>query len=448
MSEKRILLTVLIALCLISLTGCVKKPTFSSPCCKIPSGHEATFMIVSDPHYLSRSTYDENEAFNDFCCTADGKLIIYTEEIIDTLIWEIENKKPDFLIISGDLTCNGEKESHLDFAKKLEKIEIQGTCVFVIPGNHDIENPWARNYFGKESIITESITDEEFYEIYHSFGYMEAISKDEHSLSYLLTPSEDVWLLMLDSTKKNKGKPLDIPEKGGAIPSKTLNWIEECAKLAKENNARLIASMHHSLLEHNSVINKDYVIDNKDEVLKLFKKLGIEIVLTGHIHLQSINSYEEGDYRLYDIATGSILAYPNVYGELKHIPGYGFEYKSYKIDVEGWSKENNIKDDNLLNFKMYSKEYFKEKSYEKYYKVLKEKLDYDNEESYEALADSVAKMNVEYFQGQRNDVLKKAIKATEYQRLMESLPDCLKAYILSMGDCQFTDNNTLLIPQD
>lgn len=448
MNEKRIFIIILIFICIISLTGCVKKPTFSSPCCKIPSGHEATFMIVSDPHYLSPNTYDKNEAFDDFCCTADGKLISYTEEIIDTLIWEVENKKPDFLIISGDLTCNGEKESHLDLAKKLKQIEIQGTCVFVIPGNHDIENPWSRNYFGKDSLITESITSEEFYEIYYSFGYMEAISRDEHSLSYLLTPSEDVWLLMLDSTKQNNSKTMTAPVKSGAISSKTLKWIEECAKLAKENNARLIASMHHSLLEHNSVINKDYVIDNSNEVIKIFKKLDIEIILTGHIHLQSIKSYEEGNYKLYDIATGSILAYPNVYGELKYIPDYGFKYNSYKIDVEGWSKENNIKDDNLLNFNMYSKVYFKNKSYEKYYKVLKEKLNYDNEESYEALADSVAKINVEYFQGQRNDVLKRTIKSSEYQRLMSSLPDCLKAYILSMEDCQINDNNKLLIPKD
>ncbi len=37
---------------------------------------------------------------------------------------------------------------------------------FVIPGNHDIENPWARNYVGDELIKIDSITNDEFRDIY------------------------------------------------------------------------------------------------------------------------------------------------------------------------------------------------------------------------------------------------------------------------------------------
>lgn len=423
MVSKRILFVISISLSLIILTGCMKKATFSSPCCEIASGSELTFFIVSDPHYISKETYDDNEAFENFCCSNDGKLLNYADEITDTLIWEIGNKKPDFLIICGDISCNGEKESHLDFVKKLEKIEKQGTGVYIIPGNHDIENPWARNYIGEEPCKTESITSQEFTEIYSSFGYAEAISRDEHSLSYLVTPSEDLWLLMLDSTKKNDSKFADAPERSGVISSKTLEWIEQCSAVAKENNAQLLVSMHHSLLPHNSVINKDYVIENGQEVLKVFQKLGIEVVLTGHIHLQSIKSHVADDYKLYDIATGSLLAYPNLYGILKYCPNSGFEYNTQKIDVEKWALKNITEDENLVNFKKYSRDYFKNKSYDKYYGTIVEKLSNTENGNFESMANTVAELNLGYFKGLRNGELVSIVGSTKYNTLMSSLPD-------------------------
>lgn len=445
MGSKKIFLVISICFCHIILVGCMNKATFSTPSCKVSSGEKVTFFIVSDPHYISKNTYNEDEAFENFCCSNDGKLLNYANEIIDTLVWEVENKRPDFLIISGDLTCNGERESHLDFSNKLSIIEEQGTCVFVIPGNHDIENPWASNYIGKEPCKTESISMQEFTEIYNSFGYNESISRDENSLSYLVTPSEDLWLLMIDSTKKDKTKSSGTPERGGMLSSKTLKWIEQCSALAKENNACLIASMHHNLLPHNSVINKDYVIDNSQEVLEVFRKLGIEVVLTGHIHLQSIKSHVLDDSKLYDIATGSILAYPNLYGELKYCLDNGFEYNAHKIDVENWALKYKVKDNNLTNFLEYSRNYFENKSYEKYYNIIVEKLAEPEKQEFNSMAQLVAKLNVEYFNGFRNNTLISTINDKEYYTLIDTLPDWIKSYILSMSENEFSDNNKLFI---
>ena len=66
----------------------------------------------------------------------------------------------------------------------------------------------------------------------------------------MAAPAEDVWLLMLDSAKYKRNKVLNAPEMGGEISAKTFDWIKECANLAKENNAELIAVMHHSLMNH------------------------------------------------------------------------------------------------------------------------------------------------------------------------------------------------------
>ena len=63
------------------------------------------------------------------------------DEILGAFTYEVKNKKPDVLIISGDLTSNGEKKSHVDLAEKLKEIEKAGTAIYVVRGNHDVLNP-------------------------------------------------------------------------------------------------------------------------------------------------------------------------------------------------------------------------------------------------------------------------------------------------------------------
>ena len=106
----------------------------------------------------------------------DGKLTNYVWEITDAAFEQAEMLKPDVIILSGDLTLNGEKESHKELAKKLEQVEKAGVQVVVIPGNHDINNPHAAVYFGEEKAETDPVTPEEFYNIYHMYGYDQAIS--------------------------------------------------------------------------------------------------------------------------------------------------------------------------------------------------------------------------------------------------------------------------------
>ena len=58
-----------------------------------------------------------------------------------------------------------------------------GVCVLVVPGNHDIDNSWARKYAGDELIKIDSISPEEFEDIYSAYGYKDAASRDPNSLA-------------------------------------------------------------------------------------------------------------------------------------------------------------------------------------------------------------------------------------------------------------------------
>ncbi len=219
MGIKKLALVILSIAIAFSFVGCKDQFISNSICCQIPAGGEnIKIFIATDPHYMSKELFDDGgEAFTNFVNMGDGKLIHYSEEIFDAFTYDVENHKPDVLIIPGDLSCNGEKESHMEFAEKLKTIQKMGTCVLVVPGNHDIENSWARKYEGEELIKIDSITPEEFEDIYYAYGYKDAVAKDPNSLSYLATPSEDLWILMLDSAKYKRNKLRDGPEMGGEI---------------------------------------------------------------------------------------------------------------------------------------------------------------------------------------------------------------------------------------
>ena len=160
---------------------------------------ETHLIIASDTHYMSPSLTDYGAAFDQLVNSSDGKVIRYQPQLWQAFESEVLEAHPDALILSGDLSLNGEKANHLEFAEKLRKIKDAGIPVYVIPGNHDINKPNAGEYFGDQRTDVESVTSEEFREIYGEFGYNEAKSEAPDSLSYLVELNDTTWLMMLDT---------------------------------------------------------------------------------------------------------------------------------------------------------------------------------------------------------------------------------------------------------
>lgn len=445
MKRKKISLLLLLLAFILLMNGCSKNTPREVINFKIKSGENITFFIASDPHHLSKDTYNEGESFDWFLNSGDGKLLNYTDEIIDAFILDISIRKPDILIIPGDLTCNGERESHIEMANKLKSIEDLNIPVFVIPGNHDIDNPWARNYHGAEMTKIESITEDEFLDLYGPFGYEEAIYKDDNSLSYLAAPAKDIWLLMLDTSRYDRNNVRSSPDMGGEISSKTIEWISECSNLAKENNAEIMAVMHHSLLNHSDVVNKNYTIDNSQEVLETLLECDIQVALSAHIHLQDIKSYNVNEKFIYDIATSCLIAYPNQYGILEFSPNNGYKYYTDRINIDRFVKENDITDMNLINFKDYTRDFFETRSYDKYYDSLLEISQFSDDEM-KAISNTVSTLNLKYFAGFRNKMMYDIFNTEGFNILLNTAPCFVKSYVLSMFDDEYTDNNKIFIP--
>lgn len=102
----------------------------------------------------------------------------------------------------------------------------------------------------------------------------------------------------------------------GAIKPETMEFIRKQAKDAKEKGVRMIAMMHHGLVEHWNMQEKlmgEYLIEDWSAYANEFAGLGIQLVFTGHFHAQDIVKHESESGFVYDIETGSTVTYPCPY---------------------------------------------------------------------------------------------------------------------------------------
>jgi 3',5'-cyclic AMP phosphodiesterase CpdA len=436
-TKKRFLILVFILL-ILGLAGCKSSNSIK----KVKSGKDITFFVSTDIHYLAESLTDNGEAFQKFISDSDGRQLNYISEIIDAFVSDIKKKKPEVLIVSGDLTTNGEKDSHLELAEKFKKIEESGTSVFVIPGNHDILNPFARGFKDSNQYLAEYITEKDFEKIYKDYGYSEAVSRDNNTLSYLAAPSEDVWLLILDTVQYKDNVSENRPRLDGEINPGTLEWIKECSILAKKNNAQIIAVMHHNLIDHSDIIKEGYTINNSKAALQIFETIGIKLALTGHTHLQDIKSYSKGEYKVYDVVTSALGIYPQQYGVLKYSPQNGYDYSTSSVDVESWSREEGLTDENLNNFKLYSEEYFKNNAYNMTFRRLLMDDSYTIEEV-KLMAETSALVRTKHFGGTTKLNKQEIINSQGYKLLSES---GAQRSLMRMLDSDNSVNKNLEIP--
>ncbi|MBF2687312.1 metallophosphoesterase [Listeria welshimeri] len=387
-----------------SLFGCSsasdKTEKITAP---IEKDQDLSIIETTDVHYFAPSLTDNGAAFKQYVAAGDGKQLAYSDEITDAFLEDVEAKKTDVLIISGDLTNNGEKTSHEELAKKLAQVEKAGTQVFVVPGNHDINNPWARKFEKDKQLPTDTITPTDFSKIYGDFGYKDAISSDDFSLSYLAAPSSKVWLLMLDTAIYKTNMQQGTPTTEGGLTTGTLDWVKECSALAEKNGAKLIPVMHHNLTNHSDVIQRGFTINYNQQVIDTLTAGNMEFSLSGHIHTQNIRTAKSTDGKeITDIVTNALSVYPHKYGNITYsAKNKNFTYQSQKLDIESWAKEHGKTDKNLLNFDQFDYDTFYNSGYDK---AIMDLMTSDAYKTYsqsdkEKMADTMGLNNMYFFAG-------------------------------------------------
>lgn len=320
-------------------------------------------FIATDPHYLAPHLFMHSNLFREMTGYGDGKQMEIVEEISDAFVAEVILQRPDALIITGDMAYKGEEDSHLLFSSKLKAICREGIPVYVMPGNHDIDDPSARDYSGDMLSPAATVSSKRFCNLY-SFGIPKG--EEKGSLSYTVT-IEGFRLFLLDTCLYEQDRDLQPARAGGMVKPSTFKWLEKELENTRAKGLTPIVFSHHNLLEHNSVFYVGYTLSNAKELRALLERFDVKLYISGHMHIQSIGQTPS----IHEIANGSLTVYPNLYGILTAAPGENtIHYQAKSVDVAAWAKREGRHDDELLHFPARSRKYFRNLNFWKCYSEL------------------------------------------------------------------------------
>ena len=275
----------------------------------------AKIAVLSDLHYMDPSLLKADGSAFQMYLMQDPKLLAESGAILQQIIRNLLAEKPDLVLISGDLTKDGELISHRSILRQLQILRSNHIKVLVVPGNHDINNPDAKSFDGDNASSVATITPENFKSLYADFGYKNAIAMDPNSLSYVSEPLKDLRILAIDANEYYNNTPLYCVVAGN-IKDATMEWAKKQLADAKAKGKTVIGMMHHGLIEHfpgESAIFPDYLVDNWGDKADELMQAGLKIIFTGHFHSNDAIQRTTGNLSLVDIETGSPVIYHSPY---------------------------------------------------------------------------------------------------------------------------------------
>ncbi len=278
---------------------------------------QTKICVISDVHYFEPSLLVNNGTAFQSYLASDRKLLQESDAITTSVIDSLLEEAPDYVLIPGDLTKDGEKICHDTLAvKHLAKLEAAGIEVLVIDGNHDINNPHAEAFDGGSTIDVDSVSPADFQAIYADYGYNQAAMKDTASLSYTYNLSDDIVLLAMDVCNYDTNYVHGSPVTSGRFTNSVYQWCMDRIEEAVADHKVIMGMMHHGMLEHYSgqkALFSEYVVDGYDTISVNFAEAGMNVVFTGHYHSQDLAGATTTNSSIFDVETGSTVTYPCPY---------------------------------------------------------------------------------------------------------------------------------------
>ncbi|MDO5047890.1 MAG: metallophosphoesterase [Anaerococcus sp.] len=339
--------------------------------------------IISDPHVLAPKLMGDSENFRKEL-KIERKLVVESEGLFKKALDLVDKAGSTSLILPGDLVKEGEYESHKLVSNYLSKWKQKDPKrnIFLIPGNHDINNHRAYDY--KKDMPSRNISPGEFFKLYDFIyeddsimefykdspyfkTYLEEINKTyqrkyQYSyyghgyFSYLARIKKDYRLdnglsiIMLDtaiySADKEENHRDGRENIAGSVSLSQMKWLVEKIDEAKKRKDMIMVVAHHAFLPN--FRNQDLVlspflikewkdkfndpdprIDDKSPI-EVLADNGVKFLFTGHLHENGTAKYKsENGSIIYDIQTGSTITYPlpirHLAIENKSLTNKGFE---------------------------------------------------------------------------------------------------------------------------
>ena len=250
--------------------------------------------IITDIHVVANKLFNADN-YNKY--RYGNKMLHISEATLKTFSDEIIKQKADFLFVCGDLTEYGDIASHEAVAKCFSRIERHGVDVFVINGNHDI-----RTYDGDDSI-----TREEFRQIYYEYGYSSEIAHYDGTLSYVADIDNEHRIIAIDNIEYRT----DGENYKKSLSDEHRLWLyDQLDKCIDEGKIPLVIA-HKPLMTHFPEVSEilDNFSDEKafSELVKHFALNGAEISFVGHEHINDIKTQKfiskNVEYRFNEVET-------------------------------------------------------------------------------------------------------------------------------------------------
>lgn len=356
-----------------------------------------SLSILSDIHILARSLMANNKEFN-MAIKYDRKFLVEGEGLLKKALELASLNDSKYIIIPGDLTKDGEKKSHLEVMEILKSwtYENPQRKIFLIPGNHDINNKQAFDY--KNLKKTDGIEPREFFEIYDFLykdkvlefyknsnifkSHLDFINKKfnrdfKYSYycqgygSYLaridnnLENKNSLTLLFIDTSiyscdyeQNHKDGKTNVV---GALDKNVMKWAIEKIDEAKARKDMIFVISHHALIPNfrdQRLVLGPFIIKNWNEKyidddprindklpIEVLADMGVKFLFTGHLHENGTAKYKSvlGN-EIFNIQTGSTVTYPlpirhiNVLDDIEEFNGFSVDLKTQLI--KSFSYEN------------------------------------------------------------------------------------------------------------
>ena len=302
---------------------------------------ELLLATISDTHYFpaALSPHKDDASYDAFLETMLTSNLNYETQdyLLETAFSSLEaaavTKGLKYVVLSGDLTLNGEKQGHEALAEKLRTFEDRtGLKVFVANGNHDINNSKAASYSNTPVEIT---SPQDFMEIYYDFGFADAyhtfidykdvadkqtLQSKAGMLSYSVQLDDGYRLIMLDAGHYSADVTedgMDEHETSGGVTKESYAWLLAEIEDAKQNGETPILVTHWNLSGINYLheyVLSGFVIDEHYKLQEELADAGLHYAFTGHEHVSDIDiTYSDKGEVMYSIITPTLTEFPAAY---------------------------------------------------------------------------------------------------------------------------------------
>ncbi len=310
------------------------------------------FGVISDIHYFAKSLKgDYSEEYKEWLYNKHKEYDEADSLLSNALDGVLRNAADDgatYVLIPGDLTKDGAKESHKALAEKLAAFESEtGIPVYVVPGNHDINNSNAMTFENGYEEPAETTSPEAFREIYAEFGYDEADSvfvPDEGDKGGMLSYTKVLGgykLIAIDSCMYSEDNGAEGNEHmtDGRIGEDLLEWIIDECEDAEERGLTVVGMQHHNLVPHMAIEEATFwpfVVQEWIQIADAYADSGMHYVFTGHLHANDVSAHvSDNGETVYDILTPTLTGYPNYYKIVDFVSdgtNIDFDMKSLEVD--------------------------------------------------------------------------------------------------------------------